>query len=132
VAAGLAGTSAEAQVPAQTLSTHGVRITVPDGWLRAGRVSDCSDPGQVLALARRHDGAVILLLETRGRPFPVRSTFHLSPQPTRFEGCCGQPTGPGYEFEFRERGREFYAFVYSKDRAAAQGAVAILNTLRVS
>jgi len=132
VAAGLAGTSAEAQVPAQTLSTHGVRITVPDGWLRAGRVSDCSDPRQVLALARRHDDAVILLLETRGRPIPARSTFHLSPQPTRFEGCCGQPTGPGYEFEFRERGREFYAFVYSKDRAAAQGAVAILNTLRVS
>jgi hypothetical protein len=86
----------------------------------------------VLALARRHDGAVILVLETRGRSFPARSTFHLSPQPTRFEGCCGQPTGPGYQFAFRERGREFYAYVYSKDRAAAHAAVAILNTLRVS
>jgi hypothetical protein len=132
VAAGLVGTSAEAQVPAHTVSTHGVRITVPDGWRRAGRLSDCSDPRQVLALARRHDGAVILVLETGGRPFPARSTFHLSPQPSRFEGCCGQPTGPGYQFEFRERGREFYAYVYSEDRAAARGAVAILNTLRVS
>ena len=119
-------------MPAHTLATHGVRITVPGGWLRAGRLSDCSDPRQVLALARRHDGAVILILETRGRSFPARSAFHLSPQPSRFEGCCGQPTGPGYEFEFRERGREFYAFVYAKNRAAAHGAVAILNTLRVS
>jgi hypothetical protein len=132
VAAGLAGTSAEAQVPAHTLSTHGVRITVPDGWLGAGGLSDCSDPRQVLALARRHDGVVILVLETSGRSFPARSTFHLSPQPIRFEGCCGQPTGPGYRFAFREGGREFYAYVYSQHRAAAQGAVAILNTLRVS
>jgi hypothetical protein len=132
VAAGLAGTSAEAQVRAHMLSTHGVRITVPDGWLRAGRISNCSDPRQVLALARPHDGALILVLETRGRAFPARSAFRLSPQPIRFEGCCGQPTGPGYRFAFRERGREFYAFVYSKDRAGARGAVAILNTLRVS
>jgi hypothetical protein len=131
VAAGLAGTSAQAQVPTQTISTHVVKITVPDGWRRAGPLSYCSDPRQVLAISRRSDGAVILVLETRVGSFAARSTFRLSPRPTRFEGCCGQPTGPGYQFTFRERGRDFYAYVFSKDRAAAHVAVAILNTLRV-
>jgi len=125
------GTSAQAQVPAQTLSTHGVRITVPDGWRRAGLLSDCSDPSQVLALVRRNE-AVILILERRHGYFPARSTFRLSPRPTRFEGCCGQPTGPGYRFVFRDRGRNFYAFVYAPDRANAARAAAVLNTLRVS
>jgi hypothetical protein len=50
----------------------------------------------------------------------------------RFEGCCDQPTGPGYEFTFRERGRDFYAFIDSTNRTVATEAVAILNTLRVS
>ena len=118
-------------MPTQTASTHGVRITVPDGWRRAGRLSYCSDPRQVLAISRRSDGAVILVLETHLASFPARSSFRLA-RPTRFEGCCGQPTGPGYQFTFRERGRDFYAYVFSKDRAAADGAVAILNTLRVS
>jgi hypothetical protein len=44
----------------------------------------------------------------------------------------GQPTGPAIRLRSRERGREFYAYVFSKDRAAANGAVAVLNTLRVS
>ena len=131
VAVGLVGTSAQAQVPAQTLSTHGVRITVPDGWRRAGLLSDCSDPSQVLALVRRNE-AVILILERRNGHFPARSTFRLTPRPTRFEGCCGQPTGPGYRFAFRDRGRNFYAFVYAPDRANAARAAAVLNTLRVS
>jgi hypothetical protein len=44
-----------------------------------------------------------------------------------------RPTnGPGYEFTFRERGRDFYAFIDSSNRAVATEAVAILNTLRVS
>jgi hypothetical protein len=132
IAVGLAGTSAEAQVRTHTISTSGVRITVPDGWRRAGLLSDCSDPRQVLALARPDDGSVILVLETRLSSFPARSTFRLPPRATRFEGCCDQPSGPGYRFAFRERGREFYAYVFSNDRATAHSAVAILNTLRVS
>jgi len=130
VFAALAGTSAEAKAPAHTLSTYGVRITVPDGWRRAGLLSDCSDPRQVLALARRN--ATILILERRGGSFPARSTFRLTRRPTRFEGCCGQPTGPGYRFAFRDRSRNFYAFVYAADRGNAARAAAILNTLRLS
>ena len=131
VAVGLVGTSAQAQVHTRTISMHGLRITVPDGWRRAGLVSDCSDPRQVLALARRSD-ATILILERRDGSFPARSTFRLTPRPTRFEGCCGQPTGPGYRFAFRDRGRNFYAFVYAADRGNATRAASVLNTLRVS
>ena len=130
VSVGLLATSAQARVPTHAISMHGVRIAAPNGWHRAGLLSDCSDPRQVVSLARRH--AVILVLETRGRSFPARSTFRLPPRAIRFEGCCGQPTGPGYRFAFRENGREFYAFVFSKDRAAARAAVAVLDTLRVS
>ena len=132
VAVGLLATSAQAQMHTHSISTHGLRITVTDGWRRAGLLSDCSDPRQVLALARSDDGALILILERRHGYFPARSTFRLSPRPTRFEGCCGQPSGPGYRFAFRDRGRNFYAFVYAADRGNAAGAAAVLNTLRVS
>ncbi|MGN6431750.1 MAG: hypothetical protein ACTHNB_13630 [Gaiellaceae bacterium] len=132
VAVGLTGTSAEAQVRTHAISTHGLQVTVPDGWSRAGLLSNCSDPRQVLALAWPNDRAVILVLETHDRLFASRSSFQLPSRPTRLEGCCDQPSGPGYRFAFRERGREFYAYVFSKDRAAAHSAVAVLNTLRVS
>jgi len=131
VAVGLVATSAQAQVHTHTISTDGVRITLPDGWRRAGLLSDCSDPRQVLSLARGND-ATILILERRDGSFPSRSTFRLSRRPTRFEGCCGQPTGPGYRFAFRDRGRSFYAFVYAGDRGNAARAAAVLDTLRVS
>jgi hypothetical protein len=52
--------------------------------------------------------------------------------PTRFEGCGDLPSGPGYEFTFRARGRDFEAFVYTSSREVATEAVAALNTLRVS
>ncbi len=139
----LAGTPAEARTPGQTISGDGVRITIPSSWRRAGVLSICSDPHQVLALARsRHElpagnashyrGGLILVLESSGNGFPARQRFRLAASPTRFEGCCDQPTGPGYEFTFRERGRDFYAFIDSSNRAVATEGVAILNTLRVS
>jgi len=135
---GLAGTPAEARAPGRTISGDGVRITIPSSWRRAGVLSICSDPHQVLALARsRHElpagnashyrGGLILVLESSGNNFPARLRFRLAASPTRFEGCCEQPTGPG-----RERGRDFYAFIDSTNRAVATEALAILNTLRVS
>jgi hypothetical protein len=139
----LAGTPAEARAPGRTISGDGVRITAPWSWRWAGVLSICSDPHQVLALARsRHElpagnashygGGLILLLESSGNNFPARRRFRLAASPMRFEGCCDQPTGPGYEFTFRERGRDFYAFVDSTNRAVATEAVAMLNTLQVS
>jgi hypothetical protein len=75
---------------------------------------------------------LILVLESSGNNFPARQRFRLAASPMRFEGCCDQPTGPGYEFTFRERGRDFYAFIDAPNRDVATEAVAILNTLRVS
>jgi hypothetical protein len=66
-----------------------------------------------------------------GSGFPPRTTFRLRSRPSRFEGCCGIPQDRGYEFIFRDDGRNLYAFVYAADRPSAQEAVAILNTLRV-
>jgi hypothetical protein len=81
-------------------------------------------------------GALVLLLEDHGvnppSSYPARAKFRLPAKPSSFEGCCDQPTGPGYEFLFRDQGRDFYAFVYASKRAEAEEAVAILNTLRVS
>jgi hypothetical protein len=139
----LAGTPAEARAPGRTISGEGIRITIPWGWRPAGVLSICSDPHQVLALARsRHElpagsashyrGGLILVLESSGNDFPARQRFRLAASSMRFEGCCDQPTGPGYEFTFRERGRDFYAFIDAANRDVATEAVAALNTLRVS
>ena len=139
----LAGTPAEARAPGRTISGKGIRITIPSGWRPAGVLSICSDPHQVLALARsRHElpagnashyrGGLILVLESSGNGFPARQRFRLAASPMRFEGCCDQPTDPGYEFTFRERGRDFYAFIDAPNRDVATEAVGALNTLRVS
>jgi hypothetical protein len=142
-AVALVGTSAaEARAPAPVLAVHGVRITVPAGCRRAGRLSICSQPHRVLALARtrhellignasRYTGGLILLLESSGNAFRARHQFRLPAAATQFEGCCDQPSGPGYEFTFRDGGRDFYAFVYGTNRAVANEGVEILNTLRV-
>ena len=81
--------------------------------------------------ASRYRG-LILLLEGPGNPFPPRQLLRLPAAPTRFEGCCDEPTGPGYEFTFRDSERNFYAFVFAENRRVANDAVAILDTLRVS
>src|SRR6266487_6318426 len=48
----LVGAPAEARVPGRTISGDAILITTPSGWRRAGALSICSDPHQVLALAR--------------------------------------------------------------------------------
>jgi hypothetical protein len=139
----VAGTPAEARAPGRTISGDGVRITIPSSWRRAGVLSSCSDPHQVLALARsryelpagnasHYRGGLVLVLESSGNNFPARQRFRLAASPTRFEGCCDQPTGPGYEFTFRERGRDFYALIDAPNRAVGTEAVAILNTLQIN
>jgi hypothetical protein len=51
----------------------------------------------------------------------------------RSEGAGLRPTNrTGLQIKFRERGRDFYAFIDFSNRAVATEAVAILNTLRVS
>jgi hypothetical protein len=134
---------ASASAPTLSAEAAGVRIAVPPGWRVTHGLSGCSEPHEILAIARsreellignaaRYRGGLILLLETRGTSFAPRSEFRLPAGPTRFEGCCDMPSGPGYQFTFSENGREFEAFVFTRKRAVATAAVAILNTLRVS
>jgi hypothetical protein len=86
--------------------------------------------------AFRGSAALVLVLEDRAvnppNAYPARTSFRLPDKASQFESCCNQPTGPGYEFLFRDQGRGFYAFVYASKRLEAEGAVAILNTLKVS
>jgi hypothetical protein len=129
---------ASARTGFAVVAAGGVEVSVPAGWRPVGRLSDCSDPWQVLALARsrrklaigeasRYRGGLLLVLETAANPFPARVRFRLPAKPSRFEGCCGQPAGPGFEFTIRDGGRDFYAFIFARGRAARE-AVAILNT----
>jgi hypothetical protein len=128
------------------LRAHGLRVLAPSGWhLTNQSFADCSAPVQVFAITNADLGprpafmgsaALVLVLEDRGvnpkSAYPTRTSFRLPAKSSQFESCCDQPTGPGYEFLFRDQGRDFYAFVYASKRAEAEEAVAILNTLKVS
>jgi hypothetical protein len=128
------------------LRAHGLRVFAPSGWqLTNQSFADCSAPVQALAItnadlgprpAFRGSAALVLVLEDRGvnppSAYPPRTRFRLPARSSQFESCCEQPTGPGYEFLFRDQGRDFYAFVYASKRPQAEEAVAILNTLKAS
>jgi hypothetical protein len=119
----------------------------PAGWHATTAVlSSCADPTQALAITNAHDhvrggrsvkarGGLVLLLEDTvndASGFRARPFFRVpSTRPELLGGCCGMPVGRGYEFIFRDHGRDFEAFVYARDRGIAVAGVAILNSLRV-
>lgn len=128
------------------LRAHGLRVFASPSWHVTNQsFADCTAPVQVLAItnaqlgprpAFRGSAALVLVLEDHGvnppSAYPPRKRFRLPAKSSQFESCCDQPTGPGYEFLFRDHGRDFYAFVYASQRPAADEAIAILNTLRVT
>jgi hypothetical protein len=128
------------------LRVHGLRVFAPSGWhLTNQSFADCLAPVQALAItnadlgprpAFRGSAALVLVLEDRAvnppSAYQARTSFRLPAKSSQFESCCELPTGPGYEFLFRDQGRDFYAFVYASKRWEAEKAVAILNTLEVS
>jgi hypothetical protein len=141
------GSGASPAAEVHELRAHGLRVFASYGWhLTNQSFADCSAPAQALALtnadhlgprpAFRGSAALVLVLEDRGvnppSGYPARTSFRLPAKSSQFESCCDQPTGPGYEFLFGDRGRDFYAFVYASKRAQAEEALAILNTLKVS
>jgi hypothetical protein len=139
--------SASPAADSQVLSAHGLRVVAPAGWHLANQLlSDCMDPKQALAITNAtrtiepaaavpRGAALVLVLEDHGvnppSGFPARKQFDLPVRAGLLGGCCDTPSGPGYEFLFRDQGRDFYAYVYARARAPAQEAVAILNTLRI-
>ncbi|MGB2875052.1 MAG: hypothetical protein WBB76_06195 [Gaiellaceae bacterium] len=112
----------------------GISVVLPPGWhLTREVISSCDEPRQVLA-ARARDGSLVLLLEdhTPSVRLPSRpAQFRVPRRMTSFEGCCDMPTGPGYDFVFRDRGRNFHAFVYPRGRGA-RPSVDLLSSLRVA
>jgi len=141
-----AGASPAAQ--SQMLRAHGLRVVAPAGWHLADQLlSDCTDPTQALAVTNTtrtfgpaaavpRGTALVLVLEDQSvnspSGFPARKHFTLPAHAGLLGGCCDTPSGPGYEFLFRDQGRDFYAYVYASKRSAAEEAVAILRTLRVT
>jgi hypothetical protein len=134
-----AAASAPAAAP-DTASSHGLSIQIPTGWRASNRSwSSCDSPAQVLALVTGKqplgDGGLLLVLEDSigaGRLSQPHSSFRLPAKPSPFEGCCDLPTAAGYGFTLMENGRDFQIFLWARDRAVANTAVAALNTLRVS
>jgi hypothetical protein len=152
LALGLSGDVSLGSTPLrQVRLSSGISVRLPAGWRILPALTSCSDPKERLAAATfpgsrlgpQHalprGGTLVLLLEDNVNPasaFARRlGRFHLRGRPTPFEGCCDMPTSPGYEFMFREQGRDFEAIVFGAPGAPSrllQEATGILNALRVT
>jgi hypothetical protein len=130
----------------------GISVQLSDGWrILRGPLTACSDPTERFAAATfpasrlgpanavPRKGALILLLEDHINPasgFSRRPPrFRLRGHATTFEGCCDTPTNPGYEFVFRDRGRDFEAFIFPGPQASPKlldEATSVLNSLLVA
>ena len=126
--------SSTASRPA-TYSHAGVTVTVPAGWhVVRERLTACTNPRERLTLAGR--GAQVTLMETLD---PRRYVRRLSARPRRFAlhgepqwvACCAPLDRRGWFFDFRDRGRGFYVYVYLGRAETRGGALAILDSLRV-
>lgn len=153
LALALGGDASFASAPlSQVHIRSGISVQLPDGWrILRGPITTCSDPAERFAAATfpaaelgpknavPRTGALILLLEDHINPasgFSRRPLeFRLGAQATTFEGCCNTPSDPGYEFIFRDRGRDFEAFVFPGLQAPpklVEQATSVLNSLLVA
>jgi hypothetical protein len=153
LALALGGDASRASTPlSQVRLRSGISVRLPDGWRILRRpLTACSDPTERFAAATfpasglgpenavPRKGALVLLLEDHLNPasgFSRRPPrFRLPARATSFEGCCDTPTDPGYEFIFRDRGRDFDAFVFRGPDASPElleQATTILNSLLVA
>jgi hypothetical protein len=148
LAIGLMGVTAGSAPASGThvLAANGVSFITPTSWHDAGPIvlADCN-PSQAIAITNvrrpisrrgtvvKHAALIVVLDDqvNNASGFPRRTLFRLPAKPELMGGCCAMPVGLGYGFDFREHGRHFQAFVYSRTRANAARAVAILNTLVV-
>lgn len=128
---------------------HGVSVTVPPGWqlVRQPVAESTCDPVQRLALATYRlpltgasigsvprDQALVIVLEDHVNspagyhPKPRRIRLAWT-RPSRFEGCCGLPTAPGWEVFFRSRGRDLIVLVHAGPELDAGRRAQILRVL---
>jgi hypothetical protein len=145
-------TSLASTPPREVHIRSGISVQLPDGWrMLRGPLTACSDPTERFAAATfpasqlgpknvvPRKGALILLLEDHTNPasgFSRRPPrFRLRGHATTFEGCCDTPTDPGYEFIFRDHGRDFEAFVFPGPQTPPrllEQATSVLNSLLVA
>jgi len=113
----------------------GLTVTLPSGWrVVHRRLTPCVNPIERLTVTGR--GALVMLQESldprryirRFSPRPHRVALKGKPQPI---ACCAPTRRPGWFFNFRDRGRGFYVYVYLGQAGTRAEALAILNGLQV-
>ncbi len=133
------GPPSAARAPAGTRSathtTAGLTVTLPSGWrVVHRRLTPCVNPIERLTVTGR--GALVMLQESLDSRRYIR---RFSPRPRRFElggkpeaiACCAPTRRPGWFFNFRDRGRGFYVYVYVGQIGTRAEALAMLDRLQV-
>jgi len=118
-----------------TYKAAGLTVTLPPSWrVVHRRLTPCVNPIERLTLRGR--GALVMLQESLD---PRRYIRRFSPRPHRFalEGkqqpiaCCAPTRRPGWFFDFRDRNRGFYVYLYLGRVGTRAEALALLDGLRV-
>lgn len=114
----------------------GITVTIPSGWRVVDRrLTPCTNPIERVTIAG--NGALVTLMETldprryvaRFDPRPRRFALRGTPQPI---ACCAPSERDGWFFNFRDRGRGFYVYVYLGAPETRAQALAVLDTLQVA
>lgn len=118
-----------------TYTRSGLTVSLPRQWrVVERRLTPCTNPIERLTASGR--GALVMLQESLP---PLRRLDGFSPRPRRFVlrgepqplACCA-PTGrAGWFFDFRERGRAFYVYVYLGKPGTQAEALALLDSVQV-
>lgn len=121
--------------PAARYTAANLTVALPAGWrVVERRLTPCTNPIERLTVTGR--GALVILQESLD---PRRYIRRFSPRPSRFRlrgepqpiECCAPTRRPGWFFDFRDRGRGFYVYVYVGRAGTRTEALAILDSLRV-
>lgn len=121
---------------------RGISGTLPPSWrVVRRRLTDCTDPAQVLALAsfrlphrpRLAPHGALLLLEERADGSedrlprrPARFALRGRPSPL---ACCEPLPDPGWTVDFEASGRSFYGYAYLGPRAGTRRRAELLRVL---
>jgi hypothetical protein len=108
-------------------------LVLPPGWhvVHPALLEPCTNPAPRLAVARGKN--LVLVEESLDAP---RYIARFTPRPRRFHvrgpasflACCAAArAGKGWQLDFRDHGRGFYAYVYGDPRTA----LPVLDSLRV-
>jgi hypothetical protein len=118
-----------------TTTTAGLTVTLRPGWrVVHRRLTPCVNPLERLTVTGR--GALVMLQESLDSRRNIR---RFSRRPSRFGlrgkpgpiACCAPTRRPGWFFNFRDRERGFYAYVYLGRAGTRADVLAILDSLRV-